>query len=164
MPNSELDLPEEFLEKHEWLLILLGSAVLEGVKRFRSATDYDVREAFASLIQTYRASESGLIYEALPVNPYAAGVAEAVQTRVAELNKRALEAGSAMSLSNELVMKMIVFLQRLEYANNNGRARSRAFLDFLSRFYPAGPENLLDDGDDDDESELVADDTPRLIL
>jgi hypothetical protein len=36
-----------------------------------------------------------------------------------------------------------VFLQRLEYSNNNGRKRSRAFLDFLSRFnVPLAPDDL----------------------
>ena len=38
------------------------------------------------------------------------------------------------------ILGLLVFLQRLEFARNNGKKRGRAFVDFLSRFYPDAEE------------------------
>ena len=37
------------------------------------------------------------------------------------------------------ILGVLVFLQRLELDNNNGRKRGRAYLDFLSTFFPEQP-------------------------
>ena len=38
------------------------------------------------------------------------------------------------------VLGILVMLQRIEFARNNGRPRGRAFLDFLRNEFPAGEE------------------------
>jgi hypothetical protein len=142
LPNSDIEIPDSFLEENEILLVLLGSAVVSGARKSPGITDYDLREALESLVRTYRALQSGLFYETMPVNPYAAAVFEAVQARVADLRKRAAEAGEPSFLRDAAILKTIVVLQRLEYLHNNARKRSRAFLDFISRFYvPAPPDS-----------------------
>lgn len=136
VPNQDIEIEESWLEQNQHLLILSGSAVTDGAMKSPSVTDYDVREALQSLIRTYRTLESGLYYEALPTNPYALAIHETVQARVADLRRRESEAtGLATTIRDSMVLRALIFLQRLEYTYNNGRKRSRAFLDFLRRFY-----------------------------
>jgi hypothetical protein len=157
LPNQDIRVTEAFLEENEPILVLLASAVMEAaVETTSSITDFDIRAALESLIRTYRTLQSGLYYEALPANPYAAAIHRSVQERVADLRKRETEATrSATTIRDSVVLGLLVFLQRLEYANNNGRKRSRAFLDLLARFYvpleapeaaalePSGPRIIL---------------------
>jgi hypothetical protein len=137
LPNQDVRVSEAFLEENEAFVILLASAVTEGAMETTPAiTDFDIREALESLILTYRTLQSGIYYEALPPNPYAAAIHQSVQARVADLRKRETEAtGSATTIRDAVVLGSLVFLQRLEYSNNNGRKRSRAFLDFLTTFF-----------------------------
>ncbi|HVW83043.1 MAG TPA: hypothetical protein VHB50_00100, partial [Bryobacteraceae bacterium] len=59
------------------------------------------------------------------------------QNRVDDIRKREMEARgiSTSSLRDSTVLGVVAFLQRLERAQNNGRKRSKAFLDFLTRMY-----------------------------
>jgi hypothetical protein len=139
LPNQDVRVPESFLEAHEWLLVLIGSAIVDGALRSSGTTDYDIREALESLIQTYRGLESGLIIESKPVNLYAANIQEAVQSRVADIRERIGQADASSRLEDSTLLGVLVFLQRLEYANNNGRKRSRAFFDFLTQFHVQAP-------------------------
>jgi hypothetical protein len=45
-----------------------------------------------------------------------------------------------MTIRDSEVLGVLVFLQRLELQNNNGRRRGRAFLDMLRGFFPATTE------------------------
>src|SRR5580692_10945597 len=78
MGNPDIRVTEEFLESHSMLLLAANRAVLVAAGQ-NGAVDSDVREALASLIQTYRTLQSGVIYEALPPNPLAAHVHRALQ-------------------------------------------------------------------------------------
>jgi hypothetical protein len=145
-PNRDIRVTEEFLEENRALVVLLSSAVASGaLEANATVTDFDIREALESLIRAYRALQSGLYYEGLPANPYAAAIHEAVQERVADLRKRETEAtGSATTIRDSTILTVLVFLQRLEFSNNNGRKRSRAFLDVISRFnVPLAPDDDL---------------------
>jgi hypothetical protein len=105
------------------------------------AVDGDAREALASMIQTYRTLESGLIYESKPNNSYAAGLQAALNRAIEDLRKRIEEeAGLEVSpgLRDKDLLGVLVFLQRLELQHNNGRRKGRAFLDFLRSYFPAG--------------------------
>jgi hypothetical protein len=157
LPNQDIRVTEEFLEKNEALVLLLASAVAAGaLGQAGAVTDFDIREALESLIRTWKALDSGLYYDVLPPNPYAAAIHESVQQRVADLRKRETEAtGSVTTIRDSTVLALLVFLQRLEYSNNNGRKRSRAFLDFLTRFYvPLEPSDAT----------ALEPDAPRVIL
>jgi hypothetical protein len=137
IPNPDIRVTESFLAENEPILVLLASALTDAALRASSGiTDFDIREALESLIRTYRTLQSGLYYETLPQNPYAAAIHQSVQERVADLRKRETEATrSATTVRDSVVLGLLVFLQRLEYAHNNGRKRSRAFLAFISAFY-----------------------------
>ena len=136
IPNIEVNLTENFLRENEEQLFILGSAVFESTAGSENATDYDAREALEALIVSYKAMQTGLFYESKPVNPYAAAIYELFQKRVQEVRRLKEEGDStAIELRDAVILGVLVFLQRLEYRNNNGRKRSRAFLDVLQQFY-----------------------------
>ncbi len=143
IPNIEVELTEKFLQENEGALLILGAAVYEAMIKSRESTDYDARDALEALIVSYKAIGTGLVYESKPVNPYAAAIYELVQERVQEVRKLEAEGdATAFELRDAAVLGVLIFLQRLEYRNNNWRKRSRAFLEILQRFYSQQLETL----------------------
>jgi hypothetical protein len=156
LPNRDIDVTEEFLEANQALLAFLCIAVFEGAQQSNGSTDWDVREALEALVKTYRTLQAGLYYETLPANVFAAGIATLVQTRLAEIKKKEAEATGSTTVRDDAVLGLLAFLQRLEYSRNNGRKRSRAFLDFLRGFYvPSLVSGMQEDLEPDE---------PRIIL
>jgi len=154
LPDRHVKVEEDFLRQYEWVLVVTGSAMVDAYKENPACTDYDAREALAALVRTYQALESGLIYDAVPTNPYAAAMYDAFRARVGEIQTRLAESGEAGYLRDSTVLKLIVFLRRLEILDNNGRKRSRAFLDMLNRSYAGKPNS----------EQSVEPEEPRIIL
>jgi hypothetical protein len=143
-PNRDIRVTEEFLHESEILLAFLAVSVFEGVLETPGATDWDVREAFDALIATWRTLQSGLYYETLPANTYAASIAKHVRAKIEEVREKEAEERGVSSITDSAILGILAFLQRLEYSNNNGRKRSRAFIDFLRGFYaPSDQEDAL---------------------
>jgi hypothetical protein len=163
VPNLDINVTESFLAQHEVLLAFLAIAIFEGALPNPVLTDYDIREAFESLIRTYKAGESGLIVELRPVNVYAAGVVDHVLAKVADIRQRETEATGKTTVTDDVLLRILAFLQRLEYSHNNGRKRCRAFLDFLSSFYSPDLQAAVDD-EDDDEDGLTEPGEPLIVL
>jgi len=184
-PNQDIAITEEFIRENEILLAFLAVALYEGALSIKEtgtagagATDWDVRDALASLVKTWRTLENGIYFESRPDNAFAARIAAHVQRQIEEVRNGEIEKQGATSLPERTVLTMLAFLQRLEYSENNGRRRSRAFMDFLSRFYrpeeerrtggilqPGSllidPYDLDDELDEDDEDDL---DRPGLLI
>lgn len=138
-PNQDIRVTEEFLHEHEPLLLFLARTVLDGALSTSGAIDFDVREALDALIRTYRTLQSGVYYETLPTNPIAASICRIVQRGLAEFRKEQSERSGMTQTRDADVLGLLVFLQRLELDNNNGRKRGRAYLDFLRTFFPEEP-------------------------
>jgi hypothetical protein len=136
LPNQDIRLSDKFVRENERAILWLTTALMEAMEKER-AVDFDAREALDALIRTYRALESGLIFETRPVNPYAGAVQRALQQSVEELRKRLTEETGMHRLRDADVLGALVFLQRVELRNNNGRRRGRAFFDFLRGSFPA---------------------------
>jgi hypothetical protein len=155
IPNQDIEITEEFLHANEVLMAFLSIAVFEGALQTPGATDWDVREALEALVKTYRTLQAGLYYETLPANIFAAAIAKSVQTKMEEIKKAEIEKTGVSTVRDATILGVLVFLQRLECSHNNGRKRSRAFLDFLRGFYlPMG----------ESEGEGLEPDEPRIIL
>ena len=161
VPNQDIQVSEAFLAQHEVLLAFMAIAIYEGAMPNPAMTDWDIREAFEGLIETYKASRSGLIYESKPVNVYAAGVVDHVLSKVAEVREKETEKTGQTTITDATLLGVLAFLQRLEYSHNNGRKRCRAFLDFLSTFYSPEPDSAEDDSLLGDS---VEPDEPLIIL
>ena len=130
MGNPDIRVTEEFLEPHAPLMLGIGGAML-GAAVQTHAVDSDVREALASLIQTYRTLQRGVIYESLPTNPLAANLCREVKELVeAYMQEETRRSGMTKTRDSD-VWRVLVFFERLALDRNNGRARSRAFLDLL---------------------------------
>jgi hypothetical protein len=154
LPNRDIEITEDFLEANQVLMAFLAIGVFEGSLKTPAATDWDVREAIEALVQTYRTLQSGLLYENLPTNIYAAGIAAHVRDKLVEIKQKEIEATGVTTIRDSTVLGVLAFLQRLEYSHNNGRKRSRAFLDFLRGFYIPSQ----------DGAEALEPEEPRIIL
>lgn len=135
MGHPDIRVTEEFLESHSTLLLAISLALTHAAAEI-GAVDSDVRQALESLIQTYRTLQSGLIYEDLPANPLAANLYQAVQEAfVLYRREETQQLGISKTRDNDL-LRVLVFFERLALDRNNGRPRSRAFLDMLRIFEP----------------------------
>jgi hypothetical protein len=135
VPNQDIRVTESFLQDNHILMAFTAVAVYEGATESPTTTDWDVREAFETLIRSYRALQSGLYVEEHSANPYAAAVVSHVKSQIEQLREREKEATGTTTIRDSSLLGILAFLQRLEYSHNNGRKRSRAFMDFLSTFY-----------------------------
>jgi len=135
VPNRDVQVTEEFLREHEALLVFLGSRLLEAAFAQAGSLDSDVRDALQSLIRTYRTLQSGLYYETRPANLIAAGIHRRVQEAIEGLRKELAEK-NAMPLRDMDILGTLVFLERVELHENNGRPRGRAFIDYLRTYFP----------------------------
>ncbi len=142
LPDRGIIVEEDFIRQYEWMLMLMGSAIVDAWREHPGITDYDARDALAALVKTYQTLESGLIYESKPANPYAAAICDAVRERVANIQARLAQEGETGYLRDSAVLKLLIFLRRLEYLDNNGRKRSRSFLDMLNRSYVSPPKQV----------------------
>jgi|SRR5579871_2067915 len=138
-PNQDIRVTEDFLRDHEPLLLFLARTVLDAALATPGATDYDVREALEALVRTYRTLQSGVYYESRPDNLVAANICRTVQTGIEEFRKQEPERTGMTQTRDADILGVLAFLQRLEIDNNNGRKRGRAYLDFLTGFFPDQP-------------------------
>jgi hypothetical protein len=141
VPNQDVQVTEQFLREHEPLLMFLSSRLVDASLAAAGAVDSDVREALQSLIRTYRTLQSGLYYETRPTNLIAAGIHERMQEAVESLRKQLAEK-SAPPVRDAEILGTLVFLERVELHQNNGRPRGRAFLDYLRAYFPPSEEAL----------------------
>jgi hypothetical protein len=136
-PNQDIQVDEEFLARNEALLLYIAVGFAELALATEGAVDVDVREAIASLVQTYKTLQSGLVYESRPDNPIAARIQSGMRERIRQMEDSLKQNNSALRDSD--VLGVLVFLQRVELQKNNRRPKSRAFIDFLREFLPAEP-------------------------
>jgi hypothetical protein len=136
IPHRDITISEEFLEEHSDLIAGLSGA-LTGEASRNGAVDSDAREALARLIQSYRALQSGVIYENLPANPLAADMHRAMQAAASRFLAEERR-GLGMSKTRDSdILRSLVFLDVLSMDRNNGRKYGRSFLDALLKFQPA---------------------------
>jgi hypothetical protein len=133
--NPDVRVTEEFLESHAGLMLAANRALIAAAGR-NGALDSDVREALASLIQTYRTLQSGVIYEGLPANPLAAHLHREVQEALGAFRQQETQQTGISRTRDSDVLRVLVFFERLALDRNNGRPRGRAFLDMLRTLQP----------------------------
>ncbi len=137
IPNTDIRVTEAFLRRNEPLFVFLGAAIDGAASKSTSITDHDAREALDGLVRTWRTLETGLYYESRSTNPYATAIFEAVKQAVEDVRRRVQEETGMAGIRDADVLGVLAFLQRLEYRNNNGRAKSKSFLEFLHRSFHA---------------------------
>lgn len=136
-PNADIQVTESFLRRNEPLLTFAAATLFQASQQNPDVIDLDMRDALGALIRTYRTLESGLIYESRPANPLAAFIQQGFQQALQQYRQQATQSTGVTTIRDADVLGVLVFLERLELSNNNGRRRSRAFIDFLRGFFPA---------------------------
>jgi hypothetical protein len=137
-PHSDIKVDEGFLQRNEALLILIASSLARVALTTEGAVDRDVKEALDTLVRTYRTLQSGLVYEVRPENPIAARIHAGVQEALQNMSARLAE--HSQTIRDADALGILAFLQRLEIQHNNGRPKGRAFIDFLTAFFPPSPQ------------------------
>ena len=129
-PNRDVRVGDDFLDHNQALLTFCGSNLYFACEEVHGVLDADVRESLEALIAKYKTS---LVYEPVLSNLMAAGVYRSFEKRVGELRVKLNEqGGDSEAVMDQYMLRLLVFLQRLALINNNGRARGRFFIQFLS--------------------------------
>jgi hypothetical protein len=139
-PNRDLIISADYIEKHHGFLSRLAATLGLAAIANPAIVDYDVREALEAAIRTQRTLESGLYYESLPPNPLAAGLCRALIDAIEEFRRAEVKELGIHKTPSSVALRLLAFLQHFELTHNNGRKRSRAFLDALMSIYAAEPE------------------------
>jgi hypothetical protein len=134
--HPDIELTEEFLARNEDLLVFLGQTIHSAAVETPGTVDFDVREGLEGLTRTYRTMASGIYYESVPPNPLAANVFRAVQQGLPGFREQQHQRSGVTRTRDADVLGVLVFLERIEKDQNNGRRRGRAFLDSLRNFFP----------------------------
>lgn len=131
VPNADIPVSDDFLHENSALLGAAMHAVVHAGLNTPGAVDNDLREALDALVRTYRTRESGLYYESRPDNLVAAKIQADVQRAIEDYREKSRERRGIETVRDADVLGTLVFLQRVGIHVGNGRARGRAFLDFL---------------------------------
>jgi hypothetical protein len=148
--HSDIEITEEFLARNEDLMIFLGQTIFSAAIEMPGTVDFDVREALEGLTRTYRTMASGIYYESIPSNPLAANLFRAVQQALPGFREQQHQRSGVTRTRDADVLGVLIFLERIEKDQNNGRRRGRAFLDGLRGFFPP-----KDDGSHDSPPSLI---------
>lgn len=137
IPHRDVRLDDETLRKYEYLAMVFSASIVEAAEEFPGANDLDAREALEALVQTQRASLSGVVAEMRPSNGIAARMYDGTLERLNQLREYAREKETDISAYEDVILQLMVFTQRLEYSYNTGRTKSKGFLGFLNRQFNA---------------------------
>lgn len=140
LPHADVEITDRWLAEHEPLVVLAGRQLLLAALDTPGAVDSDLREALDALARTYRSSASGLIYESRPANMIAAAIADRFRKEIEAFREKVAQQSGVHSIRDQDLLGALVFWQRMEWQRNNGRRKSRAFLDSLLSLLPPAPD------------------------
>ncbi len=137
LPNQDIRVTEKLLSDCDELVAFLGMALGTAALETPGVGDFDVRDALQALIRTYRSLQSGVYYETRPQNALADAVFRLVQDGIAKFRREEQERLGMPRTRDADVLTVLVFFERLELGENNGRRRGRAFIGLLRNVYGA---------------------------
>jgi hypothetical protein len=136
MPNPDIELTDRFLRENQPLTVVCGRLLLVAALDTPGTVDLDMRAALDALARSYRTADSGLIYESRPNNMIAAQVQARFQEEIAAFRERVARQSGSHSVRDKDLLGVVVFWQRMEWQQNNGRRKSRAFMESLFSLLP----------------------------
>ena len=135
VPNRDIRVADELLSENEKLLAHLSMTLMRAASETPGVVDFDMRDALDALTRTYRTLQSGVYYESRPTNPLAAHICDVAQAGIAKFRQDETESLGMTKTRDADILGLLVFLQRFELDQNNGRRKGRAFLDALRAIY-----------------------------
>lgn len=136
MPFPGIEVPDAFLAEHEQFIAAIGLQMLRYALAHPKTTDNDLQTAIEKLVKTYESLSSGIYYESLPEEPTQIGAFREIKKFLDEHQENERKKGALAPFKESDVIRSLVFLSRLTALRSNGRARGRAFIDFLRKSYP----------------------------
>ena len=136
IPFPGIEVPDAFLAEHEQLIAAVGLQMLRYALADRKTTDHDLQAAIEKLVKTYESLSSGIYYESLPEEPTQIGAFREIKKFLDEYQENERKKGAVAPLKESDVIRSLVFWSRWAALRSNGRARGRAFIDFLRQSYP----------------------------
>jgi hypothetical protein len=136
LPYRDLQVRPDFVYEHWDVVAGLAATILQFQIQNNELNDSSAASAIEALAETYRTLGTGIYYERPPDAPLARALYGQLGQSLQEFRKeRAARVGSA-SLKDSEIFQLLAFLLRVAKQETNGRARSRAFLDFLRIHFP----------------------------
>ncbi len=133
LPFRERQVAPGFAREHASLLDALTLVICDFAAEHRATVDQDVVAATSSLAEAFVTLDKGIYYEKRPASLLQAGLYDAMKAAISKLQKdEAVQAGFPKSRDGDLRDALIVLTQ-LGARHDNGRPRSRAYLDMLRR-------------------------------
>ena len=133
----QVEVSDEFMYRHEHLLMGLTFALANAVCADRSLNDRDLLAAIAAMAASYeRLVNSGLVYEQPITGGAQRRVALEIETMAKEFREAEQKHMGYSTLRDADLLKALVFLLRLGHGRTSGRPKSRAFLEFLLAQFP----------------------------
>jgi len=133
----QVEIGDEFLYRHEHLIMGLTYALAKSVRADRSLKDSDLIAAVTALAKTWETLvNSGLHYEMPIASAAQHAVAVEVQNMLKEYREAEQNHVGYVQLRDSEVLRALVFLVRMAHGRTSGRPKSRAFIDFLLAQFP----------------------------
>jgi hypothetical protein len=135
---AKIEVGDQFLYEQEQLILGLSFSLAQSARASHAIHDSDLIAVLTALAQTYETlSSSGLHYEMPVANLAHQAIASEIQKLVKEFREAEQKHLGYSRLRDFDVLRALVFLLRMAVTRTSGRTRSRAFVDFLFRQFPA---------------------------
>jgi hypothetical protein len=136
-PYREVEFSPDFVYERWAVIAQIAEAILGFQLQNRDLNDPAAITALESLAETYRTLGTGIYYERPPDLPVARDLYGRLAEAFQNVRKQEPERiGLSSALKDSEIFWLLVFLLRIAKQETNGRARSRAFLGFLSDRFP----------------------------
>jgi len=141
---AKVDLSGDFVDEHRELIVAFSYAVAKCARADRSVYDRDLIAALTSLSKRYETRiNSGLHYESPITSLAQQAISAEVQNMLMEFRQAEQKHFGYARLRDTDVLRALVFLLRMAYRKSMGRAKSRAFIDFLLAQFPVNESAIL---------------------
>lgn len=139
----KVEIGDRFLYEQEHLLLGLSYALAKSARADQGARDSDLIGALTSMAKSYETlASSGLHYE----SPVTSLTQQAITAEVQQMLKEYREAEQKhlgyTRLRDLDVLRALVFLLRMAMTRSSGRPKSKLFIEFLFRQFPAQAASL----------------------
>lgn len=131
-PFPEAKVDRDLVASQAQLVDALAFAICLFARDNRPLVDSDVITAVKALADTYRTLASGIYYEKPPDYRLQHELYRNLQEAVNDFKKKQAPMGLT-SVRDSEILDVLVLVAQLGYAHQNGRPKSRAFLDTLRR-------------------------------
>ena len=133
----QVEVGDQFIYEREHLLMGLSYALAKSARTDRSLNDRDLIAALTSMATSYETLvNSGLHYETPTTSMGQQAAANEIQNMLKQYREAEQKHLGYSRLRDSEVLRALVFLVRLAHGRTSGRAKSRAFVDFLFAQFP----------------------------